>query len=276
MPADLIATLMELQARRKFHISLANKNTNAAGALVRRALGWRYDDPQKEKVNKRAAGLLAAALAGKPPKPEDAAVMAAVEADLQLIAHAVGLYGRARHEVEMEMARAVRRLPIHPFAKAVKGLGDLGLAVIIGEAGDIGAYAHEDPLHKRLGLMTFEGKAFSTWRREGGLSAEDWTRAGYAPRRRAEMFAVIGEPLFRAQSVAKGPYRAIYDTRRARTAETRPDWTKGHSHHDALRVMTKALISDLRSAWRRDGDCAPARDRRSAPASTIGSAEAAA
>jgi len=32
------------------------------------------------------------------------------------------------------------------------------------------------------------------------------------------------------------PYRVVYDTRRAHTATTHPEWTDGHSHNDALRV----------------------------------------
>jgi len=66
MTDALITRIQELQVRRKFLISLANKNTNAAGARVRRALGWRYDAPDKDKTNKRAAAILSAALAGKP------------------------------------------------------------------------------------------------------------------------------------------------------------------------------------------------------------------
>jgi hypothetical protein len=47
-----------------------------------------------------------------------------------------------------------------------------------------------------------------------------------------------------------GPYRLAYDARRVRTSETHADWTKLHSHNDALRIMTKKLIADLWSAWR--------------------------
>jgi hypothetical protein len=38
-----------------------------------------------------------------------------------------------------------------------------------------------------------------------------------------------------------------YDARRAHTAVTHPDWTDGHSHNDALRVASKAILRDL---WR--------------------------
>lgn len=252
MPTDGTAhLLMELQVRRKFLISATTKNTNMAGALVRRALGWRFDDPAKEAVNRRAAGILSAALAGKPPKADDAAVATALAGDIGVVAKVVASYDAARHEVEAEMRRAARRLPVAAWAKGVRGLGEIGLAVIVGEAGDLGGYAHPDKLMKRLGLAPYEGKAFSTWRRAGGLSAEEWTAGGYSPRRRAQIYAVVGDPLFRQQSVCAGPYRQVYDKRRARTAETHPDWSKGHSHGDALRVMTKALVEDLWAEWRR-------------------------
>lgn len=156
----------------------------------------------------------------------------------------------ARHEIELEMKRIVRKLPVYPWAKDVKGLGELGLAVIISEAGDLSNYPKKGHLWKRLGLAPFEGKAYSTWRMKGGLSADDWTEAGYSPRRRAEIYAVISEPMFRAQSVAAGPYRAIYDRRREATGVAHPDWTKAHSHMDGLRIMTKYLIRDLWNAWK--------------------------
>lgn len=44
-----------------------------------------------------------------------------------------------------------------------------------------------------------------------------------------------------------GEYRAVYDQRRALTAATHPDWTPGHSHNDALRIVSKRILRDL---WR--------------------------
>lgn len=40
-------------------------------------------------------------------------------------------------------------------------------------------------------------------------------------------------------------YRVVYDKRRAHTKVTRPDWTDGHSHNDALRVASKEVLKDL-------------------------------
>ena len=251
--------LAELQVRRKFYIGAVNKQSNAVKALVRRALGWRYDEEEgdRDKVNGRAARIVAAALAGKEQKAEDADVFGALAADLAVVAAAIEPMQKARHEVELEMKRQARKLPVFAWAKKVKGLGELGLAVVVAEAGDLAKYPKKGHLWKRLGLAPHEGKAYSTWRTKGGLSADEWTAAGYSPRRRAEVYAVISEPLFRAQSVAAGPYRGIYDRRREATAAAHPDWTKAHSHMDGLRVMTKYLIRDLWVAWRRVGDRKP-------------------
>lgn len=247
----LLDQLAELQLRRKFYISLTNKQVNAIRALTRRALGWRADDEGREKINARAARIVGSALSGKAQKPEDEAAYAALAADLAVCAAVLQPLAEARAEVEKDMRRAARKLPAYAFAKSVHGLGDLGLAVLAGEAGDLASYPKKGHLWKRLGLAPIHGQALSTWRRTGGLSADDWTAAGYSPRRRAEVYAVISEPLFRAQSVAAGPYRAIYDRRRAATDAAHPDWSKLHSHMDALRVMTKSLLRDLRNEWRR-------------------------
>ncbi len=252
-PSPLISQLAELQYRRKFYIGLVNKQTNAAKSLARRMLGWRYDaeEGDRKKLNDRAARIVAAAIAGKEPKAEDAEVFNALAMDLAVTAAAIEPCQKARDHIEKDMRRLARGLPVYPWAKAVHGFGELGLAVLVGEAGDIGSYPKKGHLWKRLGLAPHDGKAYSTWRRDGGLTADDWVAAGYSPRRRAEVFAVISEPLFRQQSVVAGPYRARYDARRARTAELHPDWTKAHSHADGLRVMTKYLLRDLWQEWRR-------------------------
>ena len=251
--------LAELQVRRKFYIGAVNKQTNAVKALVRRAIGWRYDteEGERDKVNGRAARIVAAALNGKEQKPEDAAVFGGLSIDLAVVQSAIAPMQNARHDVEKEMKRQAKKLPVYAWAKGVHGFGELGLSVIVAEAGDLAKYPKKGHLWKRLGMAPHEGKAYSTWRMKGGLTAEQWTEAGYSPRRRAEVFAVISEPLFRAQSVVSGPYRAIYDRRREATAIAHEDWTKAHSHMDALRVMTKYLIRDLWVAWRRVDAPAP-------------------
>jgi hypothetical protein len=47
------------------------------------------------------------------------------------------------------------------------------------------------------------------------------------------------------------PYRLEYDRRKAHTSTSRPEWTDGHRHADALRVASKAILRDL---WRAGRD----------------------
>ena len=241
--------LAELQVRRKFYIGITKKQTNAAKALVRRYLGWHYDSDEgdREKLNAQAARVVAAALVGDNSETLDGALAA----DLFVVNAAIQPLRVARDSVEREMKRIVRTLPIFAWASEVRGFGELGLAVILAEAGDLAKYPKKGHLWKRLGLASHEGKAYSTWRREGGLTAEDWTAAGYSPRRRAEIYAVVSEaavppPVGERWHLSRDLYR-----RRAATATAHPDWTKGHSHADGLRIMTKFLIRDLWNQYRR-------------------------
>lgn len=74
-----------------------------------------------------------------------------------------------------------------------------------------------------------------------------------ARRRKGQRANWSSEARMRAYLVAvscmksRGPHRDVYDTRRAHTAATRPEWTPGHSHADGLRVVAKAILRDL---WR--------------------------
>lgn len=247
-----VATFVELQASRLFYIRAQQRLILSGKSLARRYLGF---DPntKDEKLNARASQIVDAALSGK-----SVAEVPALAADLAVLANAIAPLTAARKEIEKQMKRAARTLPVYPWAKAVKGLGDLGLAVVVAEAGDLGAYPKKGHLWKRLGLAPYEGKALSTWRGvKNGLSAEQWIEAGYKPTRRAEIHACVSDPLFRAQSVASGPYRAIYDRRKAVTQGSHPDWTPMHHHRDALRIMTKHLIRDLWVAWRQANPAEP-------------------
>jgi hypothetical protein len=78
-------------------------------------------------------------------------------------------------------------------------------------------------------------------------------------RRRAEIHACVGIPLLNGQGKSGNgnarPYRIIYEARRAKMTAAFPERSKAHLHNDALRIMTKALISDLWSEWRRPISC---------------------
>lgn len=253
--AHICTTLQELQVRRKFCIGLANKQTNAAGALVRRFLGYdpKEEGAASEGVKKRAARIVGAAINGKPQNEEDREIAEGNADEFDMIAKALAPIEQRRAVIEKDMKRAAKQLPAWKWVEGVRGFGELGFAVLVGEAGDLSKYPHPRKLFKRLGLAPFEGKAYSRWRVEGGLSGEEWTAAGYKPSRRAEIHACIGEPLFRQQTIITGPYRVAYDERRAKMEAQYPERKKAHLHNDALRIMTKALVSDLWAEWHGSG-----------------------
>jgi hypothetical protein len=159
-----------------------------------------------------------------------------------------------RRQTEREMERLAATLPVASWQAAVKGFGRLGLAIVVAEAGrDLACYGTVAKLWKRLGLAVIDGE-----RQRRKTDAALAALHGYAPHRRAEMWT-LADSMFRHQwksggedgeGSPAGPYGAVYARRRARTAETHPEWTKAHARDDARRVMFKALVADLWGAWR--------------------------
>lgn len=268
MQSDEIAAIRDLQYWRKFYIQAANRHSSATKAMLRVVMGWTADADEKEReaVNAVADRIVTAAFALKPARDKrsdgefasdlqrfkevDRAIVERIIGHLLAARECVLPAIAQREVVEKEMEKIAKMAPVYPWTETVRGFGARGLAVIVGECGDLANYDDKRKVWKRLGLAPTGGKAMSTWRREGGLTKEDWTEAGYSPARLGQVFGVVTAPLMRSQRDGD-PYRTVYLTRRERTAETHPDWTKAHSHNDALRVMTKSLIADLWSAWRR-------------------------
>lgn len=140
------------------------------------------------------------------------------------------------------------------------------LAMILGEAGDLGKYSTHSKLWKRMGLafMTEDGV------RQGGLrkgaKKEDWIRHGYNARRRSRMW-VVGASLIKQG----GRYKTIYErrkqyetqkceekgilivpsARRPKKGDNAQYMTEGYRHNRSQRYMEKKLLRDLWNAWRR-------------------------
>lgn len=161
-------------------------------------------------------------------------------------------WDKHRTAVEREMRRLAKSLPVYAWAAGVKGFGDLGLAIIVGETGDLWNYATKERVWKRLGLAVIDGE-----RQQRRSNVEQAGAHGYSPRRRAEIWT-LADSMFRHQwrgakdgreAGPAGPYGEVYQKRKAHTA-TR-EWTLAHREQDARRVMTKALVEDLWKAWRR-------------------------
>jgi hypothetical protein len=172
-----------------------------------------------------------------------------------------------RAETEAAMIELARSLPVHAWVKEhAKGVGDLGLARLIGEAPKIGLYDTHANLWKHMGVAVIGGERQQ--KRTGTLGLEH----GYAPRRRAELWSVCSDVMLRsqwrgaddddpdAQGMPIGPYGAVYFQRKQQTlsriADTadlphsdRRKWTRKRCDADARRVMSKEFLRDLWLVW---------------------------
>jgi hypothetical protein len=282
MPTDAFPAvydvLGEYQVQRRGDIRAINRLNNNIGAYARRAMGWSLALPEAErkKINTRAERFVRQVMVdGSAPAGEEDRLYDAVAPRIDVFRQSMSPLIADRTQIEKEMRKLARGLSAWTgFAADVKGFGELGLAVIVGECGDLAKYSGPCKVYKRLGLAPFDGHSAKAWRipkwRPRELTADEWIGLGYSPQRRAEIHSVVSDPLFRAQTVAArraggdhcnndaqfllvAPYRLIYDARRAHTAGTHPDWTKAHSHNDALRIMTKELILHLCHAFAPSG-----------------------
>lgn len=113
-----------------------------------------------------------------------------------------------REKPEAAMRALARQLPVYQsFVKGTCGFAEIGLAMIVGEAGDLTNYSGPDKLKRRMGLAPYCGKAPSTWARCGGLKKREWTMIGYSRRRRSGMYVIAGALL---KHKKKNRYGALY------------------------------------------------------------------
>ena len=114
-----------------------------------------------------------------------------------------------RLATEKVLEKLARSLPVRAWTKTVYGIGDLSLAAIVGEAGDVGSYKSVAALWKRMGLAVINGER---QRKKAGDEAFDH---GYSPRRRAVMWNIGGALI---GGMGKGPRLYVGET-----LENRPD-----------------------------------------------------
>lgn len=247
--SDPIAVLRELQTLRRHYMTSHNGILLRLTALARRNVGWQPDEEKtkRSQLKKIALDTVTKMLNGKEESGQLAEFMAPfVMMDLP----SWSAHVENREKIEKRMVEIVKDLPIWKWAETVNGLGPLGLATILGEAGDPSNYPTVCKFRKRLGWAPAE------------CYPKGKTGGRKIPRScKGAIYGDVAIPLFLAQSpiVDKttgevkreaGPYRKVYDARRAHTATTHPEWTKKHAQKDALRVMIQRLLTDLWLAWR--------------------------
>jgi hypothetical protein len=275
----LVLELRQLQRTRQFCITSQSRCNRSCEAFIARYLGFdvNAEEDARKAVFKRAQALRESVERGdgenQHPRGDDQVVhVLSVVTPIVLANKAArATWDALRTDVEDKMRDLARSLPVWAWVKQVRGFGELGLAVVIGETGNLSNYATQARVWKRLGLAVIDGA------RQGNpgtnASKEAWIAHGYSPKRRAEMWAFFSDAMFRHQwrgpkrdpktkevlldehgqpveaAHAIGPYGAVYGRRREITAE-REGWTDARRQADARRIMTKAVIADLWRQWR--------------------------
>ena len=249
-----IASIREFQVQRVATVKMQNRINNQCRALVRRGLGWRMDLPEKEQkaINALAKSIVDAIQKGETVPPEHQCIVDGLGAFCIASRESRRFFDAHRASVEKSMIALAETLPAHDWVKATPGLGSLGLAIIIGEAGDLSNYANPAKLWKRLGLAVFNGKS-----QRKCTDAEEAIRQGYNPRRRSAIWTIADSMLKTA-----GPYREIYVARRAYELANHPEFDKGidkktgkqkvtmHCHRRSTRYAEKRMVRDLWRTWR--------------------------
>lgn len=178
------------------------------------------------------------------------------------------------HTATLNLNRLMRKHPLGPWVKAQRGIGEKQAARLLGIIGDpyingaTGQPRTVSQLWAYCGLHTLPARhrAVDTHARNAGGEYNVAAR-----RRKGERSNWSDDAKQRAWLIAVscmkagGPYREVYDTRKAATegrlhavecvrcgpsgkpAQPGTPWSDGHRHADALRITSKAILRDL---WR--------------------------
>lgn len=188
-----------------------------------------------EGDKKAAAALWAKAKKSDDIDPALAAVLAPfIDAISRFEKGTNETFGYGIKQITKELEKLAKATPYWPLIP--RGFGPLGLAGLIGEAGDPWGYHNPSALWKRMGLAVIDGK-----RQRKVADAEEAIRQGYTPRRRAWAY-MTGDNMIRAKS----PVCEVYRERKEKKIVE--GWSKLHAHRDAKMFMVKRVLRDLWAA----------------------------
>lgn len=270
LPA-LCSELRQLQKQRVANMKLRIMVHNGLAARVTVTLGYRAGLSEKER---KAIHAKANAAIEAVSKTGSADVEPWVVPLIQAGSLGIDAFQAEIDAYSKDMARLARQLPVYEWTKHPDqaGFGDLNLAIVVGECGDLNNYPNPGKLWARMGCHPYTSsgveKMAKTWRcSKPSLSAEEWEDYGYCPRRRAVAFNV-GDPLIKQNG--SGPYRRRYDQVKLACQAKHPEWKwskcdKCHgegcpkcygtgkqcarAHMHAHLLMTKLLLKRLWIEW---------------------------
>lgn len=264
--SETLVLIKDHQRIRQFCIKSQSRIDRSCEAFLAPYFGYRYDLPEKKRkaVFQLVASFRISVENGKPlPKSladrEDIPFARLTEM-VVISANSRRCWDNMRDHHERDMKALAKSLSVYAWTKAVRGFGELGLAVIVaetttiddaGEVRSLSDYATKERVWKRLGLAVIDDERQQKRKDKAAAEAH-----GYMPRRRAEIWAIT-DSLFKHQWKGEtedtpahpvGPYGYAYAHRKAYT-EGREGWTDKHRDNDARRVMSKFLIENLWRVW---------------------------
>lgn len=270
----IAAELQALQRQRAILIKSRNMQANRLQAIIAGTIGYHsgMSEPDRKKIFAEASAIIKDIEARRNMTHPLCGIV-------RVTLTGINAFNDMKDGIESEMRRFVYQLPIIEWVnhKDQLGFGELFLAQVIGECGDLRRFANPAKVWRWMGCApwSFEGQTLmgATWRsgQRGKLPAEEWTKFKYNPRRRSIAY-LIGEGLMKQNLKTKktendddddndddkkkkkevlwrGPYRERYDTARATFAEKNPDYTKKHCQLHGMLCATKLLLKNLWREW---------------------------
>jgi len=256
---EAIKMLVVAQRKRSNIIRAANMSRSNCVHFIANSLGYNSYQDQKERQAKfkEAKLILKDAGNGLPKKynkimKDFGDFILSRKNDLEEL-------DKYKTLVEQQMETYAKRLPVCEWWITEKGRSYTGLALIVGEAGDLSNYANPAKLWKRFGVAVLDGI------RQGGLSknatAEQWIEHGYNKKRRSVLWT-IGDSLLKTNGKT-GKYKRIYDERKkfemkrlkkvwVADGKKAKSFKPGHAHRRAQRYMEKRLLVDLWNEWNKN------------------------
>lgn len=225
---DHFSLLYQLQREREDFLGEERSLTLRMKARLRRVAS--ASCPNHSAKCKRCNDLASMWFTGKGAAPD---VLTAQELNAPLYAAQAPIHA-IKLATEKEMVTRAKETTLAPFVERTRGLGYLGLAQILAEAGDLNNYSNPAKLWKRFGLAVINGKGQRRVAGEGAIEQ------GFSPKRRAVMFN-IGDSLIKQGA----EYRALYLERKAYEAAKNPDARPIQNHRRAQRYMEKRLLREL-------------------------------
>jgi hypothetical protein len=259
----LCGRLVDLARQRRFCVKNQSRCWRSIEQFVAGGLGFSTkmeDAKQRKKLFDEARKIIKETLAERRFDADTGVMILHTQ-------EAARVWDDKRASVENEMEMVAAQLPVAEFVKTVRGVSMLGLAVVVGEAGNLSNYPNRWTLQKRLGLGCLEDG--TRQRRIKGLTQQQTLRIGYVPQRRGDMYAFFDDVMLRAQwrgakdedgkSAKKskkpvvtpgyplGPYGVYYERKLAEyTQEEHPA-----PHKAAARYMTKMFMRHLWREWKK-------------------------